>query len=114
MGYKRGSVYLANLNPSKKSEPGKVRPVLVLQTDLLNDAGHPSTLVMPLTTNLIDNMRLLRIRVPKRGKLEQDSDLLIDQVRAIDNERFTSGVLAELSGEEMEKVLELVCKLVGR
>jgi mRNA-degrading endonuclease toxin of MazEF toxin-antitoxin module len=34
------------------TEPGKMRPVLVIQTDLLNAARHPSTWVLPYTTKL--------------------------------------------------------------
>ena len=82
---KQGEIWLANLNPSKGSEPGKTRPVLIVQGQALLDAGHPSTLIIPLTTNLIDDAEPLRIRVVAQGKLKQDSDLLIDQLRAIDN-----------------------------
>ena len=33
---------------------------------------------------------LLRVRIDAQGRLEKDSDLLIDQLRAIDNSRLTS------------------------
>jgi len=45
---KRGGIYLANFNPSKGTEPGKVRPCIVMQSNLLNEAGHPSTTVLPM------------------------------------------------------------------
>ncbi|PIU65513.1 MAG: hypothetical protein COS84_06800 [Armatimonadetes bacterium CG07_land_8_20_14_0_80_40_9] len=51
MKIKRGFIYLADLNPKIGTEPGKVRPVLVLQTNLLNNI-HPSTIVCPLTTKV--------------------------------------------------------------
>ena len=35
-----GGIYLANVNPSKGSEPGRIRPCLVMQSDLLDEAGH--------------------------------------------------------------------------
>jgi mRNA interferase MazF len=57
----RGEIWLANLNPRRGTEPGKLRPVLVIQTQALLDAGHPSTLIIPLTTNLIDRVAPLRI-----------------------------------------------------
>ncbi|MDE2140360.1 MAG: type II toxin-antitoxin system PemK/MazF family toxin, partial [Gammaproteobacteria bacterium] len=41
---KRGSVWLANLNPGHGTEPGKIRPVLIVQSQALLDAEHPSTL----------------------------------------------------------------------
>ncbi|HCL27480.1 MAG TPA: type II toxin-antitoxin system PemK/MazF family toxin, partial [Candidatus Latescibacteria bacterium] len=55
MSPQRGGIYLADLNPRRGTEPGKTRPVLVLQTDLLNGAGHPSTVVFPLTSRIIDD-----------------------------------------------------------
>ena len=48
---KRGEIWLANLNPRRGTEPGKTRPVLIVQAQSLLDAVHPSTLVIPLTTN---------------------------------------------------------------
>ena len=49
MIYKRGAIYLANLNPSRGTEPGKTRPCLVIQSDLLSSTGHPSTTILPIT-----------------------------------------------------------------
>ncbi|MFN2427725.1 MAG: type II toxin-antitoxin system PemK/MazF family toxin, partial [Candidatus Binatia bacterium] len=43
MKIRRGVLYLADLSPRLGTEPGKTRPVLVVQTDLLNETGHPST-----------------------------------------------------------------------
>lgn len=88
MRVRRGLLYLANLNPRAGTEPGKVRPVLVVQTDLLNEAGHPSTWVLPCTTR-VSGESLLRVVLPRRiaGNLE-DCEVMIDQSRAIDNTRF--------------------------
>jgi mRNA-degrading endonuclease toxin of MazEF toxin-antitoxin module len=58
----RGEVWLAHLNPRRGTEVGKTRPVLVVQAQALIDAGHPSTIIVPLTTNLIDEAEPLRIR----------------------------------------------------
>ena len=90
----RGEIWLANLDPRRGTEPGKTRPVLVVQASALLAAGHPSTLVVPLTTTLIEAAEPLRIRVPKATGLKQASDLLIDQLRAIDNRRLVRGPLA--------------------
>ncbi len=62
--------------------------MLVIQTDLLNAVGHPSTLVLPCTSRLAGES-LLRVFLP-RGMAENASDceIMIDQVRAIDNRRL--------------------------
>jgi mRNA interferase MazF len=100
----RGEIWLADLNPPRGTEPGKTRPVLVIQAQGLLDAGHPSTIVIPLTTNLVDDAEPLRIRVPASGRLRKDSDLLIDQLRAIDNRRLVQGPLSHLSPKQMQLV----------
>jgi mRNA interferase MazF len=111
--FKHGAIWLANLNPQKGTKPGKTRPVLILQDQALLDAGHPSTIIIPLTTNLIDDAEPLRIRVKAREKLTRDSDLLIDQIRAIDNRRITSGPIANLEPELMKRVYQAVLEVFG-
>ena len=109
----RGTIWLANLNPGKGTEPGKTRPVLILQDQALLDAGHPSTIIIPLTTNLIDDAEPLRVRVKAREHLARDSDLLIDQIRAIDNRRITSGPITTLDPEQMKSVCNAVLEVLG-
>ena len=111
----RGEVWLANLNAGRGTEPGKTRPVLIVQVQALLDALHPSTLVVPLTTNLVEDAEPLRIRVPAGGRLRRQSDLLIDQLRAIDNRRLVQGPLTRLPpallrrvGSALREVLDLV------
>ena len=89
MRIQRGWFYLADLSPRRGTEPGKTRPVLVLQTDLLNSTGHPSTIILPLTSNVKDNAEPLRVRISAGSPgFETDSDIMIDQIRATDNRRF--------------------------
>ena len=90
----RGEVWAVNFEPqTHRREPGKrERPALVIQTDALNKAGHPTTIVIP-GSGKVDSLPPgdhfpLRVRVQKTGELKFDTDLLIDQVRAIANERF--------------------------
>ena len=109
----RGTIWLANLNPGKGTEPGKTRPVLILQDQALLDAGHPSTIIIPLTTHLIDDAEPLRVRVKAQEQLARDSDLLIDQIRAIDNRRLTSGPIATLGAEQMKNVNNAVLEVIG-
>lgn len=100
----RGEIWLANLDPQIGTEPGKTRPVLLVQSQALMDAGHPSTLIVPLTTRLVEQAEPLRIRVLASGRLPRDSDLLIDQLRAIDNRRLTRGPVLRLPPALMRKV----------
>src|SRR3990172_10375937 len=88
MEIKKWHVYLADLNPRRGTEPGKVRPVVVVQTDLLNGL-HPSTVVCPLTTKVQPRARFLRVHLTiGEAGLKEQSDIIVDQIRAIDNRRF--------------------------
>lgn len=83
-----GHVYVADLNPRIGTEPGKTRPVVVVQTDALN-RYHPSTIVCPLTTRVAGFANPLRVAVPKGvSGMGRPSDILVDQIKAIDNRRL--------------------------
>lgn len=85
-------IYIANLNPQFGTKPGKTRPVVVVQTNLLNNI-HPSTIICPITTNVIKESTILRVHLSKREtNLKKDSDILVDQIRAIDNKRLIKKV----------------------
>jgi len=99
MKIKQYDIWLANLNPVKGTEPGKTRPVVIMQTDLLNDT-HLSTIVCPITTNIQPSVNILRIHL-KKTQLDQQSDVLIDQIRAIDNKRLITRV-GKLNQEQIQ------------
>jgi mRNA interferase MazF len=83
-----GRLYLADLSPRRGTEPGKLRPVLVIQSDLLNAARHPSTWVLPCTTRCV-GANVLRVILPRElAGNDRDCEIMVDQSRAIDNSRF--------------------------
>ncbi len=110
---RRGEIWLADLNPPKGTEPGKTRPVLIMQSQALLNAGHPSTLIVPLTTKLVEDAEPLRIRIPAAGRLRKPSDLLMDQMRAIDNGRLVKGPLLRLSNVQMKQIGNAFLEIIG-
>ncbi len=101
-------IWLVNLNPARGTEPGKIRPAVVLQSNLLNQTDHPSTLICPITSRLSESENILRVRLEIQGTgLESVSEVLVDQVRALDNKRF----LEKLGKVSSEKALELKKKI---
>ena len=89
---KQFEIWIADLNPRIGTETGKVRPVIVLQTDLLNK-NHPSTIVCPITTNVQLESEILRVHLPKgTANLKEECDIMIDQIRAIDNSRLVKKI----------------------
>jgi mRNA interferase MazF len=88
MNILRGRLYLADLDPRHGTEAGKLRPVVVIQTDLLNSIRHPSTWIVPCTTRCIGSNQL-RVAIPAGAAgNREDCEVLVDQSRAIDNRRF--------------------------
>jgi mRNA interferase MazF len=111
MTYKQYDIWLADLNPTIGTEPGKTRPVVIIQTDLLNGT-HLSSIICPITTNVQPKVALLRVHL-QPAQLSKPSDILIDQPRAIDNKRFikklgrlTTNQIAKLK-ENLKIVLDL-------
>ena len=105
MNIKKFHIYLADLNPQYGVEPGKVRPVVVIQTDLLNNT-HPSTIVFPVTTHIIKKSSVLRVHLSKKEtNLKKDSDIIVDQIRSIDNKRFIKHI-GELNNKHRQILLE--------
>ncbi len=101
MDIKQFDIWLADLNPSIGTEPGKKRPVVIVQTDLLNET-HLSTLICPITSNVQQEIELLRVHL-KKGQLDKLSDVLVDQLRAIDNKRFISK-LGQLNRDQIQQL----------
>jgi mRNA interferase MazF len=88
MKVKQYEIWIADLNPTMGTEPGKIRPVIVVQTDLLTK-HHSSSIICPLTTNVQKESEILRAHLQKGCcGLNEGCDIMIDQIRAIDNKRL--------------------------
>ena len=108
----KGEIWVCNLNPIKKSnEIGKIRPVVIFQRDELNRSDYPTVIILPLTTQLINNAMPLRYRIKKRENLLKDSDILIAQIRAIDKSRLIKKI-ATLSEDEIYKIENLISEII--
>lgn len=114
MKIKQFEIWIADLNPRAGSEAGKTRPVLVVQTNLLNKIPHPSTIICPITTNVKNNSEILRVHLKKGiANMVEDCDIMIDQLRAIDNKRLIRKIgdvpvpLAALVQENIKLILDL-------
>ena len=117
---KRAQVWEVDFEPqTHKEEPGKRgRPALVIQTNILNSAGHATTIVIPGTTKVYRDAHgdgyPLRVSVGKLGTMKQETDLLVDQIRTISNQRLMGDKpLAELSRAHMKRIEDALKILTG-
>jgi len=98
-------IWIADLEPQRGTETGKVRPVLIVQTDYLNKV-HPSTIICPITTNVQLGSDILRVHIQKgTAKVKEDCDIMIDQIRSIDNRRLINKI-GELPKNLQDRVKE--------
>jgi mRNA interferase MazF len=103
---KQFEVWIADLNPQIGTEAGKIRPVVIVQTDFLNKIPHLSTLVCPITTNITVNSHILRVPLKKGlAGLHEDCDIMMDQIRAIDNKRLVKKI-GNLPSQTIHQVKE--------
>ncbi|NOU46685.1 MAG: type II toxin-antitoxin system PemK/MazF family toxin [Bacteroidales bacterium] len=104
MQIKQFEIWIADLNPQLGTEPGKTRPVIVIQTNLLNKIPHLSTIVCPITTNVENESDILRVHLKKgMANMHEDCDIMIDQIRAIDNKRLLKKI-GDLPTQFIQKV----------
>ena len=105
----RWHIYIVALDPRVGTKPGKQRPCLAIQPTEFGEAGLPSTVVLPLTTNVIrEDAFPLRVRVPAGVcGLARASEILVDQILAWDNELFRRdlGPLPEAVRDEVRRAL---------
>ncbi len=103
MEIKRRDIILVSLDPVIGSEQGKTRPALVVQNDVGNKFS-PTIIVAPLTSEIFSKVYPINVYVEKKYTgLDQDSTILLGQIRTIDKKRIIRK-LGSLDKELMIKV----------
>jgi mRNA interferase MazF len=104
MEYRQGDVFLARLNPSKGKEPGKDRPVIIVQGDALNEVDYPTCIVVPCSS----------VEMPEtsiRPFIQDDcfnkkTYALLDQLRAVDVKKRFLKKIGQLSKENKKVIMD--------
>ena len=92
MEFIRGEIVIANLEPVKGSEQGGVRPVLIVQNDILNKYS-PTTIIAPITSKIYTKEYPTNVIINKEdSKLKLDSTILLNQIKTIDKRRITKKI----------------------
>jgi len=83
---------LINFEPVRGNEQGRVRPAVIVQNDVLNKFS-PLTIVAPITSKVYEKEYPTNVFVKKEfSKLNKDSTILLNQIRAIDKRRIVKKV----------------------
>lgn len=110
--FKRGEVWLANLNPTQGSEQAGIRPVIIFQNDIISQFST-TIIAIPLTTNQ-RRASLPICLVIEQGDsgLAQDSVALCFQMRVLDKTRLIRK-LGQLSSQTITQLDEVVLLTLG-
>ena len=110
---RRGEVWVGNFNPPRGRDIGKIRPVLILHADELIQADAQLLVIVPLTTQMRPSLKLLRVTIPARDRLQEDCQVAIDQSRVLDRSRIGEGPLTRLTAAEMAAVESGLAVVLG-
>jgi len=105
--FKRYGIYRADLNPTRGSEINKIRPVVIVSLDVLNEALE-TVVICPLTTKLHPQWRS-RLQMKCQGK---SAEIAIDQIRTISKSRLKSK-MDDLSTRDARELRRLISEMYG-
>ncbi len=107
-------IWITDMNPGKGTELGKIRPVVIIQSNILHKLGHFSTIVCPISSQKRDVTTLrIHVKASEKNGLKNASSVLVDQVTAIDLSRLIEkiGFLEEEYHANVQETLALLLDL---
>ena len=107
----RGEIYSAVLDNIVGSEQAGYRPVLILQSDRLNQ-NSPTVIVAPITSIIKHTFFQAHCILPLDSPLPERSMVLAEQIRAIDRQRLEN-YIGRLQAKEMRRVEQAMCYSLG-
>ena len=85
----RGEIWWANFGIPYGSEPGFDRPVVIIQNDQINKSKINTTIVIPLTTNLLLEEATGNVYLDKEETgLPKNSVAVVSQISVLDKKRL--------------------------
>ena len=106
--FERYGIYRVDLNPTRGSEINKIRPVVIVSLDVLNEALE-TVVVCPLTTKLHPRWRS-RLQIKCQGK---NAEIAVDQIRTISKLRLRSK-MGDLSTRNAGDLRRLISEMYGQ
>ena len=102
----RGDIFTVDLEPTRGSEQGKVRPVVIIQNDVGNK--YSPTVIVAAITSGEESVYPVEVKVKSpEGGLRKDSLVLLNQIRTVDKERL-GRYCGRLSPVTMQRVDEAI------
>ena len=109
---RRGDIYYADLSPVVGSEPGGMRPVLIIQNDIGNKYS-PTVIAAAITSRMGKTKLPTHIDVyADRAGLARDSVVLLEQLRTLDKRRLKEK-MGRLDEEMMREIDTAIAVSLG-
>ncbi|HLC31335.1 MAG TPA: type II toxin-antitoxin system PemK/MazF family toxin [Candidatus Nanoarchaeia archaeon] len=105
----KGDIVVANLEPVKGSEQGGIRPVLIIQNNVLNKYA-PTTIIAPITSKIYTKEYPTNVFIKKEdSRLSKDSTILLNQLRTIDKSRIIKkiGLANNFTMNKVDKAIKV-------
>lgn len=109
----RGGIYIATLNPTKKNEIGKARPVVILTSQTILNQTPALVFVCPLSSKSFQKYSSLHVKILARDKLEVDSFAVTEHCRSMSINRISHPRVAQLFPNEIDKIIKRIRILIG-
>jgi len=104
---KRYEIYFADLNPTLGSEISKIRPVVIISDDNMNN--HLETIVVcPITSKIHPKWRT-RLQITCADK---QAEIAVDQIRTISKTRLKK-IIDHLSIDEASQLRRIITEMYG-
>jgi len=102
LNIKRYEIYLADLNPTTGSEIKKIRPVVIISQDEMNNYLE-TVVVCPLTSKLHPLWRT-RLQIKCEDK---NAEIAVDQIRTISKQRLKKKLdkLSDIKAAQLRKLI---------
>lgn len=109
----RGDIFMLDFGVPFGSEPGYRRPVVIVQSDKENLNNLNTTVVVPLTSNIVHADKKGNVFLPKTvSSLPKDSVALVHQIITVDKFRLEEKIssLPKNALSEIDKAIDYVLK----
>lgn len=104
---KRYEIFFADLNPTIGSEIQKIRPVIIISQDKMNNYLD-TVVICPLTSKLHPKWRT-RLQIKCAGK---NAEVAVDQIRTISKQRLKQKI-DKLSAIKAAQLRKLITDMYG-
>lgn len=110
----QGDVFWADFGEPIGSQPGFVRPVIIVQSDAFNLSQIATVVVVPLTSNLALELFPGNVLLPSKATgLTKDSVANVSQVTTVDRVQLTERI-GSLSRAKRDAVLDGIAIVLAR